>query len=130
MLAKFIRLLIISSLLLLTACQLPFDSGSGPRNPDSSSPKDQPADDETSWLEQLWQSVWQDFSNWLDQRIQEQSAKLEELIEQYWQDLVDSFVQQATQKFEDLLQQSCGTALLLPTTAIAGVWYLHHRKHR
>lgn len=149
MVSKTILVIIISSLLLLTVGQAPVHFGISPLPavPTPPPPGDEPpvppgftdpgsSDNKPSTGgDGLWQAIldslesaWQGIAAWLDGAVDDLQRSIEEAISQFWQGLIDQFVQQVTQMLQDLFNQTCGTALLLPAGAIAGVWLLSYHK--
>jgi hypothetical protein len=128
MASKTISIIIISSLLLLTPglTSVHLESGTFTTTPPAPSPDDQPP-----WWQTILdglQSAWEGITTWLDGAVKELQHSIEQAINQFVQGLIDEVVKEVTQMIQNILNQTCGTALLLPAGAIAGVWAFSHRK--
>jgi hypothetical protein len=147
MVPKTMLVIIVSSLLLLTIGPTPFHltadlfpaitppppPGDEPPVPPGFTDPGSSDNKPSTGGDGLWQAIldslesaWQGIAAWLDGAVDDLQRSIEEAISQFWQGLIDQFVQQATQMLQDLFNQTCGTALLLPAGAIAGVWLLSY----
>lgn len=135
MVTKTILLIVISSLLLMpgqTALQ------PGPSHFPISPPPQAPLpQDEPPWYDKLVQTIqdamdeaWQGISDWLEGAVDELERTIAEAFAQFLEGLVDEIIAQVTQMFENILNQTCGTSLLLPAGAVAGVWLISRRRNK
>ena len=148
MLPKTILIIILSAMLLVAgqtpahfeaapfaAVTPPPPPGDGlpPPPDDNPLPPDdnEPPSDGDGWLQSILdslESAWQGITGWIDGAIGDLQEGFDQAINQFLQGLIDDFTQQVNQMLKDLLNQTCGTALLLPPGAVAGVWLLSRRK--
>ncbi|MBN2548228.1 MAG: hypothetical protein JXB15_03655 [Anaerolineales bacterium] len=148
MLHKTFLVIIISSLLLLAVGITPAHiiinpffiptppppSGEPPEPPDgipvSPPGRDSPSGDD-DWLQTILDSLqgaWEDIVGWLNGAVDDLQHSIADAISQFLQGLIDQIVQQATQTLQELLNQTCGLALLLPLGTFAGVWLISRRR--